>query len=129
MSGSSPSAKNQPADDSNPAKSPHNGIRPKVSENIPPLPIPLLDLKRKYRLIQAELQRRWNESLDSMRLLNGVHLAAFEQEFAQYCGVRHAVGVASGTDAIFLSLRALAVGPGDEVILPAHAPAPVIEPE
>jgi len=51
-----------------------------------------------------------------------------EEEFAAYCNVRHAVGVASGTDAIFLSLRALKVGSGDEVILPAHAPAPVIEP-
>jgi len=92
------------------------------------LEVPLLDLTRKYRAIQKELRRRWKESFRTMRLLNGVHLASFENEFARYCGVRHAVGVASGTDAIFLSLRALGVGPGDEVILPAHAPAPVIEP-
>jgi hypothetical protein len=63
-----------------------------------------------------------------MRLLNGRNLAAFEEEFAAYCNVRHAIGVGSGTDAIFLSLRALTIGSGDEVILPAHAPAPVIEP-
>jgi len=63
-----------------------------------------------------------------MRLFNGPNLAAFEKEFAIYCGVRHAVGVASGTDAIFLSLQALGVTSGDEVILTAHAPAPVIEP-
>jgi dTDP-4-amino-4,6-dideoxygalactose transaminase len=45
-----------------------------------------------------------------MRLFNGPNLAAFEKEFASYCGVRHAVGVASGTDAIFLSLQALRIG-------------------
>ena len=63
-----------------------------------------------------------------MQLLNGPNLSNFENEFALYCGVNHAVGVASGTDAIFLSLLALDLGRGDEIILPAHAPAPVIEP-
>ncbi len=91
-------------------------------------PIPLLDLTRKYRSIETELRRQWGLAFESMRLLNGRNLAAFEEEFAAYCNVRYAVGVGSGTDAIFLSLRALAIGSGDEVILPAHAPAPVIEP-
>lgn len=95
---------------------------------IPAAPIPLLDLTRKYRSIETQLQRQWKDTFDSMRLLNGTNLAAFEEEFARYCGVRHAIGVASGTDAIFLSLRALEIGSGDEVILAAHVPAPVIEP-
>jgi len=99
-----------------------------TSASAPLRTIPLLDLTRKYRLIEAQLRHHWSDTFDSMRLLNGTNLAAFEQEFAAYCGVRHAIGVASGTDAIFLSLRALAIGPGHEVILPAHAPAPVIEP-
>ena len=90
--------------------------------------IPLLDLTRKYRAIERELRAKWDESLSSMRLLNGPNLAEFEREFARYCGVKRAVGVASGTDAIQLSLRALGVSHGDEVILAAHAPAPVIEP-
>ena len=90
--------------------------------------IPLLDLTRKYRTIENELRRQWDLIASSMRLFNGPNLTAFEKEFASYCGVRHAVGVASGTDAIFLSLQALRIGGGDEVILPAHAPAPVIEP-
>jgi dTDP-4-amino-4,6-dideoxygalactose transaminase len=90
--------------------------------------IPLLDLTRKYRAIESQLRAKWDDALSSMRLLNGPNLAAFEREFAAYCGVKHAVGVASGTDAIYLSLTALEVSPGDEVILPAHAPAPVIEP-
>jgi dTDP-4-amino-4,6-dideoxygalactose transaminase len=90
--------------------------------------IPLLDLTRKYHAIENELHRQWDLVASSMRLFNGPNLAAFEKEFAIYCGVRHAVGVASGTDAIFLSLQALSISSGDEVILPAHAPAPVIEP-
>jgi UDP-N-acetyl-3-dehydro-alpha-D-glucosamine 3-aminotranferase len=90
--------------------------------------IPLLDLTRKFRSIETQLRLQWNDVFEAMHLLNGKNLAAFEDEFARYCDVRHAIGVASGTDAIFLSLRALAIGPGDEVILPAHAPAPVIEP-
>lgn len=90
--------------------------------------IPLLDLTRKYKSIEADLRPQWDAVFSSMRLLNGPNLAAFESEFAAYCGVKWAVGVASGTDAIYLSLQALSVGAGDEVILPAHAPAPVLEP-
>jgi dTDP-4-amino-4,6-dideoxygalactose transaminase len=103
-------------------------VKKRILEATPTAPVPLLDLKRKHRSIEAQLCRQWNDTFDSMRLLNGTNLALFEEEFARYCNVRHAIGVASGTDAIFLSLRALAIAPGDEVILPAHAPAPVIEP-
>ena len=90
--------------------------------------IPLLDLTRKYRSIEAELRRQWGSVFSSMKLLKGSNLSAFEEEFAAYCGVKCAVGVASGTDAIYLSLQALRISTGDEVILPAHVPAPVIEP-
>ena len=120
--------KKQPNDLDHPDKTCTKEGRKKRRETFQPAPIPLLDLTRKYRSIEAELHRQWNLTFESMRLLNGRNLAAFEEEFAAYCNVRHAVGVASGTDAIFLSLRALKVGSGDEVILPAHAPAPVIEP-
>jgi len=90
--------------------------------------IPLLDLTRKYLTIESSLRREWDKVFSSMQLLNGPNLRKFEQEFSAYCGVRSAVGVASGTDAICLSLLALGISSGDEVILPAHAPAPVIEP-
>ena len=90
--------------------------------------IPLLDLTRKYRSIEADLRRKWDELFSLMKLLDGPNLAGFEAEFAGFCGVRQAIGVASGTDAIELSLRALGIGLHDEVILAAHAPAPVIEP-
>lgn len=90
--------------------------------------IPLLDLTRKYRSIENELKQRWDTVFASIKLFNGSNLAAFEKEFAAYCGVKHAVGVASGTDAVHLSIEALGVSRAHEVILPAHAPAPVIEP-
>jgi dTDP-4-amino-4,6-dideoxygalactose transaminase len=90
--------------------------------------IPLLDMTRKYRALAAELHQSWNGIFASMQLLNGRNLLAFEQEFAYYCNVRHAIGVASGTDAILLSLRALGLSQDDEVILAAHSPAPVVEP-
>jgi DegT/DnrJ/EryC1/StrS aminotransferase family protein len=90
-----------------PGKDSQHGTRGADSNNkATPKTIPLLDLTRKYRSIESELHRQWAATLDSMRLLNGANLAAFEREFAQYCGVRHAIGVASGTDTIFLSLRA-----------------------
>ena len=120
--------KNRANDLDRPDKTCSKKGRKKRHEDSQPAPIPLLDLTRKYRSIEAALHRQWNLAFESMRLLNGRNLAAFEEEFADYCNVRHAIGVASGTDAIFLSLRALGIGPGDEVILPAHAPAPVIEP-
>jgi dTDP-4-amino-4,6-dideoxygalactose transaminase len=90
--------------------------------------IPLLDLTRKYRAIEDKLLQQWRTVFSSMKLFNGPNLAAFEKEFAAYCGVEHALGVASGTDAIYLSLQALDLSPGEEVVLPAHAPAPVVEP-
>lgn len=101
---------------------------PKTQAKPAAFTIPLLDLTRKYRKIAAELGPEWDTIFASMRLFNGANLARFEKEFAAYCGVKHVIGVASGTDAIYLSLRALGIGKGDEVILPAHVPAPVIEP-
>jgi dTDP-4-amino-4,6-dideoxygalactose transaminase len=101
---------------------PASSSRPEIKK------IPLLDLTRKYRSIEVELRRQWGSVFSSMKLLKGSNLSAFEAEFAAYCGVKCAVGVASGTDAIYLSLQALRISTGDEVILPAHAPAPVIEP-
>src|SRR5947209_14621809 len=57
--------------------------------------------------------------IESGRFILGPEVEAFEAEFAAYLGVRHVVGVANGTDAITISLRALGIGPGDEVIVPA----------
>lgn len=82
--------------------------------------IPLVDLKAQYRPLKAEIERAWAEVLDSMHLFLGPNLRAFEHEFAEYCGVNHAIGVSDGTAALHLALRACDIGPGDEVITVAN---------
>ncbi len=83
-------------------------------------PIPLVDLAAQYATIRADVRAGWDEVLASMRLLLGPNCDAFDQEFAAFCGARQAVSVASGTDALHLALRALGVGPGDEVVTVSH---------
>jgi dTDP-3-amino-3,4,6-trideoxy-alpha-D-glucose transaminase len=82
--------------------------------------IPFLDLAADYLELKAEIDTAVTRVLGSGRYILGSEVAAFETEFAAYCGVNHAVGVASGTDALLLALRALGIGPGDEVITVAH---------
>lgn len=82
--------------------------------------IPLVDLKAAYRRLQPEIDAAVARALASGWYILGEEVRAFEAEFAAYVGVAHAVGVASGTDALLLALRACGVGPGDEVITVAH---------
>jgi dTDP-4-amino-4,6-dideoxygalactose transaminase len=81
--------------------------------------VPVLDLRRQYVAIQPEIDAAIRRVLTSGGFILGPEVRAFEEEVAAYCGVKHAIGVASGTDALLLSLRALDVGPGDAVILPS----------
>lgn len=81
--------------------------------------VPLLDLKKQYATIREEVQSALAAVFESQQFILGPQLQALEQEIAAYCGTRFAIGVGSGTDALLLSLRALGVGPGDEVIVPA----------
>jgi dTDP-4-amino-4,6-dideoxygalactose transaminase len=78
--------------------------------------VPLLDLQAQYASIKSKVRAAVDEVLESQRFVLGAQVAALEEEIAELCGVRHAVGVASGTDALLLSLKALGVGPGDAVI-------------
>ena len=78
--------------------------------------VPLMDLKAEYRHLKDELLAAVDDALDSMQLFLGPNVQAFEEEFAQFCGVKHAVGVGSGTDALILALKAAGIGAGDEVI-------------
>jgi dTDP-4-amino-4,6-dideoxygalactose transaminase len=75
-------------------------------------PIPLFDLACQHRAIAADARAMLERVAASGRFVLGEELAAFEAEFAAYCGVRHCVGVASGTDARVLALRAAGIGPG-----------------
>lgn len=78
--------------------------------------IPLVDLRAQYQRIKKEIDAAVGEVLESQQFIDGPQVAALETEIAQYVGVPHAVGVASGTDALLLALKAAGVKPGDEVI-------------
>jgi dTDP-4-amino-4,6-dideoxygalactose transaminase len=81
--------------------------------------IPLVDVKAQYAPLIPELKERFAEVLDSGRFIFGPEVDAFEREAAEYLGVPHAIGVANGTDALVLSLEAMGIGAGAEVICPA----------
>lgn len=78
--------------------------------------IPMVDLKIQYRQLKTEIDAGISKVLDSAHFVLGPEGTDFEKEIAEYLNVRHAIGVASGTDALHLALRAAGLGPGDEVI-------------
>jgi len=81
--------------------------------------VPQLDLGPQYQSIKTDIDAAIARVLDSGHFIMGPEVAAFEQEVAEFCNVTHAIGVASGTDALLLSLRAIGVEPGDMVLLPS----------
>jgi dTDP-4-amino-4,6-dideoxygalactose transaminase len=83
-------------------------------------PIPFLDLKSHHAALRVELDRAIKEVIDSGAFAGGPFVEKFERDFAAYCGSRYAIGVGSGTEALWLSLLACGVGPGDEVITVAN---------
>ncbi len=81
-----------------------------------PMPVPFLDLTTQYKELETEWFAAIRETGNRGSFVLGPHVQAFEKEFAEAVGVKHAIGVANGTDSLYLSLRALGIGPGDEVI-------------
>jgi len=81
--------------------------------------VPVLDLLRQYATLQDDIDAAMRRVLATGRFILGTEVEALEQEIAERCGVAHGIGVASGTDALLLSLRALDIGPDDRVIVPA----------
>lgn len=82
--------------------------------------VPFLDLGAAYRELKCEIDTAVHRVLDSGWYILGPEVEAFEAEWASYCGAEHAVGLANGLDALTLALRALDIGPGDEVIVPSN---------
>lgn len=82
--------------------------------------IPFLDLKATYLELKTELDQAYQRVMDSGWYLFGNELEAFENEFANYCEVQYCIGVGNGLDALHLILRAMNIGEGDEVIVPAN---------
>jgi dTDP-4-amino-4,6-dideoxygalactose transaminase len=82
--------------------------------------IPFLDLKALYLEIKDELDTAYHRVMESGWYILGQEVEAFEKEYAQYCGVKHCIGVGNGLEALHLIIRAMGIGPGDEVIVPAN---------
>ncbi|MEG2882786.1 MAG: DegT/DnrJ/EryC1/StrS family aminotransferase [Christensenella sp.] len=82
--------------------------------------VPFASLDKVHGEIKQELLRGFDETLKSNYFISGSQNVLFEEEFAQYCGVKHCVGCGNGLDALTLALRAFDIGIGDEVIVPAH---------
>jgi dTDP-4-amino-4,6-dideoxygalactose transaminase len=82
--------------------------------------IPLNDTRPQYETLKSELLPAMDAVMERSWFILGENVAAFEREFADYCGAKHAVGVSNGTDAIHLACAALGIGAGDEVITSTH---------
>src|SRR4051794_38847848 len=82
--------------------------------------VPLFDTTTTLVPLRAELDAAISGVLDEWFFILGPNVKAFEEEFARYCGADHAIGVANGTDALTIALRAMGVGPGDDVVVPSY---------
>ena len=82
--------------------------------------IPLVDLQAQYKSIKNEIDSAISEVISRSAFIGGIYVSSFEPAFAECCDVKHCIGVGSGTDALFIALRALGIGEGDEVITAAN---------
>src|SRR5437762_2907094 len=78
------------------------------------------DTRAQYESIKDDILRASEAVMEHSYFILGENVAAFEREFAEFCGTKYAVGVANGTDAIALACRVLGIGPGDEVLTSTH---------
>lgn len=83
-------------------------------------PVPFLDFAAIHAELRPELDAAYGRVVDSNHLILGAEVEQFEREFAAYCEAEHAIGVGNGLDALFLTLKAMDIGPGDEVIVPSN---------
>ena len=86
----------------------------------PSVGVPFVTLGRQHEQLMTDLREAFERVIGTSAFILGNEVEAFEAEFAAYCETRHCVGVASGTAAIWIALRAAGIGPGDEVVVPGH---------
>ena len=89
--------------------------------------VPFMDLGAMTRQVRRDVDIAWEAMLGTGDFVGGAAVERFEEQWARYCGTHAAVGVANGTDAITLTLRALGIGPGDEVVVPANTFVATVE--
>lgn len=82
--------------------------------------LPFLDFGAMHAELRPQFDAAYKRVMDSNYFILGPEVEAFEHEFAEYCGARHCIGVANGLDALFITLKAFDIGPGDEVIVPSN---------
>jgi dTDP-4-amino-4,6-dideoxygalactose transaminase len=82
--------------------------------------VPFIDFTKQNQLIKDEVDAGFKRVVEKSSFIMGPDVKKFEEEFAAYCGVKYAAGVNSGTDALYMAMSALGIGPGDEVILPTY---------
>jgi dTDP-4-amino-4,6-dideoxygalactose transaminase len=95
------------------------------------MPVPLFDTTTPLAALRDDIDAAIRAAVDDGRFILGPNVTAFEHEFAAFCGAEQAIGVANGTDALTIALRAMGVGPGDEVVVPSftfYASAEAIPP-
>ncbi|MEW6349147.1 MAG: DegT/DnrJ/EryC1/StrS family aminotransferase [Thermodesulfobacteriota bacterium] len=90
-----------------------------LSSQEPDIEVPLLDLAAIHQPLMDKITHAMTEVLRTNRFIGGPEIEAFETELASYCGVPYAVGLSSGTDALIVTMMAMDIGPGDEVIVPS----------
>lgn len=83
--------------------------------------VPFLDLQAQYNSIKENVREAVDAVIEQSAFVKGAFVEEFEQRFANLIGIRHCIGVANGTDALMLAMKALEIGPGDEVIVPANS--------
>ncbi len=83
--------------------------------------IPFVDLKTQYKNIKNDIDNAIAEVISKSAFIGGPFVDSFEKKFAKFCNVKHCIGVGNGTDAIFIALKTLNIGPGDEVITAANS--------
>ena len=82
--------------------------------------VPFIDFSQQYQIIKNEIDKGLEAVFEKGNFILGEEEQVFEKDFASYCGAKYGVGVNSGTDALYLALGALHVGPGDEVVVPTY---------
>ena len=88
--------------------------------------IPFVDLKSQYNSIKNEITEAMQNVISDSAFIKGKYVKTFEKNFADYVGVKHCIGVGNGTDALYLSLKSLGIGEGDEVITVSNTAVPTI---